>query len=625
MIFEPLLVPAGHDHEIQFNDDWWMFGSNPLFVWIDNTTRFGIGLGNPRDTIEVIHRMVFDPILFNTLVGEDSGGSLTTGVRNTLGAYYAGYWLEDADDNSGWGYKTIGGAGTGGIAIPATYKYTYISENGSIWGVPLTDGSVVFLDAAAAVNVGGGIVGLPYNNASEDGVMRFVEGDVIDIRGTTNYNGSQTLTTGTTITQLQFTDTFVAETLDGTETVSKKIGSLTASGGHMVQDSSGNLYYGHNKATDGTQYYYITKIEPDGTQTPEYLWLTHDPWSSGTATTMGLAITNDDQFLYTLFEVSGPTDYGYVAKWNLATGAQIWITAAVYGETDSSGYDLTIDEDGNAYAYFSNENVRKFASADGTSTFLTLMGQEKYPYISGGLTYAILVDNDLGIVIGGGRQYVLTGYGEPEISSLYNLAVRTFDDSAGDQVAVGGTYVSGLTTSTYLIGTGMIAVHDDYIYVLIVTSDTTSQIYKYQWDGSSLNEIANAAGPTYGSGIYFDLYGNLVVVNVDFIESTTDRFYFYDTDLTALGSVSPFTTMLRTWDASVGGSWVHGDSVFNGALAVGAGPNVNRITAIGSLAASKILEGADDGLYYGYKAGESVTTHAKGVFIGAYAGCHQTT
>jgi hypothetical protein len=621
MIFEPLLVPAGHDHEIQFNDDWWMFGSNPLFVWIDNTTRFGIGLGNPRDTIEVIHRMVFDPILFNTLVGEDSGASLTTGVRNTLGAYHAGYFLETSNDCAGWGYKVIGGAGDG-IAIPATYKYTYISESAKIWGVPIIDGSIVGLNVGDAVNVGGGIVGINYDNASDDGELRFIEGDVVVINGTTNYDDAYTLTAGTSLTQLQFTSGFTAETFDGTETVVKLIESLHSSNGHIVQDSSGNLYYGHSVNTTGGTHY-ITKIETDGTQHPDYEWLTNtwDPIIDGGVA--GLAITPDDLYLYVWLR--GAFGLGYMYKFDLTTGDQVWGNPATGLGFGGGGYDMSIDEDGNAYAAITSGTIfcSKFDATDGSRTALTLMGQGKAVYVAIGCPYVALVDDDLGIVIAAGYQICSAAQDE---SVLYNLAVRTFDDSKGAQLAVGDITTSGGVDSTPLIGTGMVTVHNGYIYVLNYAPTCT--LYKIQWDADdqTLTVIDSVAGPTYGQGVYFDLWGNLVVVNQDWTIAQTDVIYFYDEDLNYLSKVDSMESlMLNTWASTVGGSWIHGDAVFNGTLAVGANPDVHRVAAFGAYAAARIVEGADDGLYLGYKAGERVTTHTKGVFIGAYAGCHQTT
>jgi hypothetical protein len=111
----PLCVPSGDDTEIQYNDRY-IFGGDPLFVWQDTETRCGVGLNDPRDTLEVYKRFVTDPVLFNTLIGDDAGNALTVGVRNALAGYHSALYT-DSDDNTSWGYLALGGdGGSGNIA-----------------------------------------------------------------------------------------------------------------------------------------------------------------------------------------------------------------------------------------------------------------------------------------------------------------------------------------------------------------------------------------------------------------------------------------------------------------------------------------------------------------------------
>lgn len=118
MRITPLCVPSGDDTEIQYNDRY-IFGGDPLFVWQDSETRCGVGLADPRDTLEVYKRFITDPILFNTLVGYEAGDDLTAGVRNALGGYQSGAFT-NSDDNASWGYKALGGDGVGGNISKST-------------------------------------------------------------------------------------------------------------------------------------------------------------------------------------------------------------------------------------------------------------------------------------------------------------------------------------------------------------------------------------------------------------------------------------------------------------------------------------------------------------------------
>lgn len=451
--------------------------------------------------------------------------------------------------------------------VLGTYKFTYISEDGAIWGVPFTDGGVVTLDADDAVNVGGGIVGIPYNNAADDGTMRFVSGDVVSIKGTTYYDLSHTLTAGTTITQLQFADAYNAETFDATETVSKYINMPTGAT-QLIQDTSGNLYYGQLwNATYG----YVTKILTDGTKVSSLSFLNPTDWPvyNTSDVVRGLAITPDNQYLYIFIGTNAVTPYGYVEKWDLITGDREWRTTAVLGVTSWPGYDMAIDADGNAYAILSNgQSVVKFASANGAATEIDLYNYDP-TFIVGHFPYEIEIDNDAGKVVVAGNQYSLQieGY----LDHVFNMIIMDLDGSNQIPIAVGGTYDDGSFYRAPIIGRGHIAIHNGYIYIQTWALGVTPTIYKYDFSG---NEIASAAASTYASGLHFDLWNNIVVVNVDWNTPTTDRFYFYDTSLNALGSVSPFVEMLRTWDASSGGSWIQGGAVFLGELGTAAVPVV---------------------------------------------------
>jgi len=89
-----------------------------------------------------------------------------------------------------------------------------------------------------AVNVGGGVVGMPCT------AHGYVTGDPIVITGTTNYDGSYTVLSTTTTDQINITAAYVAETFAATDYAESSFYNLL----------SGRLY--HVKAPQGATYPY---------------------------------------------------------------------------------------------------------------------------------------------------------------------------------------------------------------------------------------------------------------------------------------------------------------------------------------------------------------------------------
>lgn len=425
----------------------------------------------------------------------------------------------------------------------ADYELTFISENGKIWGIPLdfSDYSTLTLDADDAVNVGGGIVGLPCLGHPFD------VGDVIWIYGTSNYDNTvsgHTLTSGTTANELQFTATYNAETFDSTETVVQYI-ELTPSTGRMVQDSSGNLYYGRGEG--------VTKIETDGTIVTDFF--TPDTAFGTGKTCLGLAITDDSAYLYVTM------DEYRLWKFDLSDGSEVWSVDTNGGIIKTYGYNIAVDEDDNVYVcntgtyptYY--HNVAKFAAADGAKSEFTDM--------QGSLD--VVIDNDMGLIIVGGAQYAFSPTG------LYNLATRTFDDSSGTQIALGDIDLNGSIYVTKTIGSECIVTYNDYIYVVawvwLDSSDPT--IYKLDSDLNVLETVPAETGQV-PQGLFVDLQGQIVVVSQEWGAGKNDIFWYYDTDLNYLGKADGlYGSILISWAASVGGAYIQGNACFYPGLSLG--------------------------------------------------------
>lgn len=75
-------------------------------LFYDDANNFlGVGLNTPRDTIEVYKRIIFDPTLFNTLIGDSAGNDITTGASNAIMGYQAGYNYTSGNSNVAIGYQ----------------------------------------------------------------------------------------------------------------------------------------------------------------------------------------------------------------------------------------------------------------------------------------------------------------------------------------------------------------------------------------------------------------------------------------------------------------------------------------------------------------------------------------
>ena len=408
-------------------------------------------------------------------------------------------------------------------AVPDSYKYTYMNDISNVYGVPIVDTGLLTLDdGGTAVDQGGGIVEIPYAGNP------FVSGEVVRLTGTSNYDGLHTLTAGTTTGEMQFTDTFNAETFDGSETVLKQIANLDAGAGRMAADSEGNIYIAHGLNEDASpDNYYMTKIEPDGTISYDYDFL-NTSWSDSGATTriaLGIKILGTD--LYISIQSTSIIQSIAVVKFNLADKTAYWGT----GFTARGVYGFDVDADGNAYVTFTSGGVGKYANADG--------GLTRFPDMTG--AYVCHVDNTLGILCNAGA-----------IDGGSNLWVRALDGSAADEIALGASTIG----TTHLTSDG------EFIYAV-----AGGVLYKVAWDGTSLSIDSQTGALGIGQGLYIDLYDNLVVVNQTAGGTEDDVLYFYDKDLNAISNTTGMhPSMLASWASTVGGSWQSGNIVFNGAL-----------------------------------------------------------
>jgi hypothetical protein len=448
-------------------------------------------------------------------------------------------------------------------AAASAYRYSWISENNEVWGVPFQGSNgLIGLDlGGVAVDNGGGLVSLPFFGHP------YEVGNTVVIDGTTNYEGVYTLQAGTSTTHIQITETFNAETFNGDEHVFRYIYPLKSGAGRSTLSSDGYLYYAHINSGTPPNVSYITRIAPDGTQSEDYNWL-NIAWNDISATCPGVELSADERYLYIFIDVDGPTDYGYVYKFDLVTGDKIWNTTPDVSINSWPGYSLGVASNGDAYfqSHGGDDNAVRVDSNTGVSSKIPGTGSA-YPNVNTSvIIYDTVVDDEIGIVIFGGYQQASLAYPD---ATMYNVsAVSTtklgsppFDSYVSSQILVGEKY-TGALIETPVIGQGHITTLNGYIYVLAFNETLLQwEMFKLSWDPvNGLSEV-NFVVLTYSSacGIFTNPAGQLVVVNQNNAGTQTTVFYYYDADMDLITSSDNCSNMLRAWNATVGGSWLGGN------------------------------------------------------------------
>ena len=114
------------------------------------------------------------------------------------------------------------------------------------------------LDNAAAVDKGGGEVGIPITGHS------FAAGDRIEINGSTNYDG-QYVINSQTANEVVITETYNAETFGGTETADEIPGPDTNTFSELSEIAAGNGYTsgGYQLSLNTTDFDSLTEDDSD--------------------------------------------------------------------------------------------------------------------------------------------------------------------------------------------------------------------------------------------------------------------------------------------------------------------------------------------------------------------------
>lgn len=136
-------------------------------------------------------------------------GSGKVGLPCTGHGYLTGATVVvDGTSNYDGAYVVLSDSTANEIVVTATYAEETLAGTETV-----QLGHILNPDASAVTNVGDGIVGIP---CAGHGLP---VGARVTIAGTTNYNGTYTVKRGTTASVIHIEDTYVAETLAGTETI----------------------------------------------------------------------------------------------------------------------------------------------------------------------------------------------------------------------------------------------------------------------------------------------------------------------------------------------------------------------------------------------------------------------
>ena len=424
------------------------------------------------------------------------------------------------------------------------YKLTYVSENGNIWGIPIYDTTASGLTTGeSVVDNEDGTVSLPFTGHP------FEDGWVVKISNTTGtlYDGIYTIQAGSTGTNnIVVTETYNAYTCTGNERVIRWIDVYTSSAGSSVQDSDGNVYYGHND--DGTSH--VTKITEDGTQSYPLTATTY-PWPRDGYSCVDIGISGDS--IYTWLDKSTGN---HVTKFSLSTGIEEWNNFF----TGAGVPDFALDSDGNLYAGTmgtgtlyggagggTEKRVAKFASADGTKTDVN------FPRMK--TCYETYIDNELGIIICAGNDYYVST--DSTNAPGWNVQVADLDGSNWRGIRFGGITIVGggpAYDTDYTIGKDQVWTYNGYIWVIVQAEE---KLYQLDTDCN----IVDSVTVTGVVGGWYDLWGNIVLVS----PGETNIFTWLDSGDISGGAlaVEPddnYDNLLSAWDSAF--VYIRGNAFF---------------------------------------------------------------
>jgi hypothetical protein len=544
----------------------------------------------------------------NVRIGHGAGVLLDESEENTLGGKDAGQYLVDSNDNTGWGYQVIGGAGEGvfGGAYPLLRTTTEQADP----GLPHT---TAISTLTQLQNMNDDLEGNYYLTCDIDASATSDPNYVSNPSYFTSILGDGFCPIGMSMEPLQgpFSGTFdgcgytisnlyissggAGQPLGlfGSVIGAAKIANVTVTDAHMhLGDNSGVLIGVLNAVTGETL---VQNCHTSGILTNR---LANDVAYGGL-----IGVTHgNDTYPIKIYDcsssvtvdntiaTSGGTLGGLIGSARHTMVYNCFATGDVIGNTNSSNYT-------GGLVGVSGEN-------DDYNTF-------EYCYATGDVTGTNFVGGLIGSFSGNTHSYIRKCY------------------STGDVILVGqGTKSGGLVGIVSYYAPKVSEITDCYSWSDIINKAST---YTY---------IGGFAGQVCGDDTFSQCYsignvpskvnkiiGGFVAGNDGSGHTAVFSDTYWDTQTSgqaaSYGGVGHITSWLQTksnypetWDFE--NIWyMPPDS-----------PDVHRVTALGAYAASSVAEGADDGLYLGTYSGAYNTTDPNRFFLdnldrGDYAGNQQ--
>lgn len=241
------------------------------------------------------------------------------------------------------------------------------------------------IDNAAAVDKGGGLVGIPITGhpyAADDSVV---------IDGTSNYDGTYIIVSETA-NEIVITATYAAETFAGTETATATSNwKLVSTGADTAKPAAADVIYfngrAYDDATTGKKQSADTNIDGTGTGTPDLagLYVSADfTGDIGTSSEyLELEADGDDIVIE-----GGGTVY---LKLSAGVGADSDCGKLVLNSSNTTLYIASLENDGGNVGLFAEVNVfagKLYLDANTAITKLTTTNRQVTVYGSSGITNA---------------------------------------------------------------------------------------------------------------------------------------------------------------------------------------------------------------------------------------------
>ncbi len=562
------------------------------FTYYQPERAFGIGMDSivgrtyADNLIEVYSLLLFDPNTLSTSIGWGgdhsmtgpnnvrigfgAGTALDTGIENTLGGKDAGLLLVDANDNSGWGYKVIGGLATISAAEYPTLRTTDAqADPGLTHTTPIS--SLTDLE----------------NMANDLAGNYYLTGN-IDASGTADpgYNsGAGWLPIGTSITApFSFTGTFdgagytISNLYIDRNSNAQALFAWVGAGATIANVTLSNV-----NITGGTNWCAALAAYSRSAATGDILF--QNCHSSGTITSSGSTMGSYGGLLG-LLQRNAVDETGTVYVYDCSSSCTLDMANAVNGAARggliSDGTRIVVR---NSFATGSLVNGTDTLSSSGGLIGNVILSDLFFCYATGDIEGG---NDRIGGLFGSALQFV-------NCNSCYATGNVEGQGLVG---GLGGNISSDLATPCTMT--------DCYAWGNVTGDDSVGGFIGIADDSGTIHTNCYSIGTVTGNTNVGGFGGQLHV-------SSTQTSCYWDVETSGQANSSGDEVGKTTTQMKTKTTYTNWD--FDTIWTMPGGPNVHRVTAFGAYAAARAVEGADDGLYLGTYSGAYNETDPNRFFL----------